>query len=269
MSAGTAQAGPAGVLAALALVLWPRRCAGCAEVLAAGEDPVGRAFCAPCAATLVTPEPGRSCPRCDGPWEGPAHAPAAPALEPAAGPCADCRRLQPCRFALLRAGYLYGGALVPALQRLKWQGRDDLAAPLGALLAPALRALAPRCDLLIPVPLHPRRLRQRGYNQSALLARAARRAARLPRGSLPLRLRALQRCRDDQPQRDADPRARALAAAGAFVVPAAEQAALRGRRVLLLDDVATTLATAQACAAALRDAGAAAVAVLTLARAAS
>ena len=180
----------------------------------------------------------------------------------------DCRRL-PARLSRIFAPYEYGGALADALLRLKWQGRQDLAATLGALLAPSLRAgweAAGGFDALVPVPLHPRRLRQRGYNQAMLLARAALGPARLE-GRLPLFPTALCRVRLDPPARDLGKSERFLRTAGAFTVPRQQAPRLAGKRVLILDDVVTTGATVLGCATALFAAGAAHVEALALLRA--
>jgi ComF family protein len=114
-------------------------------------------------------------------------------------------------------------------------------------------------DLLVAVPLHGRRQRLRGYNQSALLARELSRLC-----GLPLAERGLARRRNTPPQaRSADAGARKHSVAGAFV---ADRRWVEGRRVLLVDDVMTTGATLDASAQALRQAGAASVWALTFAR---
>lgn len=179
--------------------------------------------------------------------------------------CADCRRL-PASLERISAPYEYGGALADALLRLKWRGRDDLAGPLGALLAPIFLEKQGRCDVVVPVPLHRRRLRQRGYNQAALLAHAGLRKAGL---RLPLRPSLLRRLRMDPPARDLGPEGRFLRTVGAFAVPSGARREVAGKRVLLVDDVVTTGATALGCATALRAAGAASVEVVALLRAAS
>ncbi len=131
-----------------------------------------------------------------------------------------------------------------------------LAAPLGRLLVSAI----PRdqsFDIVAPVPLHWRRRLARGFNQSELLARAvARRYGLRPIGIL-------KRRRWTAVQAGLTHARRRANVAGAFVAPAK---AVRGRRVLLVDDVMTTGATLAACAGALKRAGARYVAVLTLAR---
>jgi ComF family protein len=151
-----------------------------------------------------------------------------------------------------------------AIHALKFGGRPVLATPLGRLLAEAgARALpAPPADWadgLVPVPLHPARLAERGFNQAELLA-----APCAARWRVPVLSRALVRRRPTLPQTDLDPAARRANVRDAFRVP--RPAAVEGRRVLLVDDVLTTGATVGAAARALRAAGAAAVGVLTLAR---
>lgn len=262
---GWLSAGASAVGAAAAELVWPRGCAACGEGPLPAAAPGG--LCDPCAATLAPLwPPGRAalCSRCGAPRPDPE--PGA-ARRHALARCADCRRLAPA-LARIRAAFAYEGALPAALMQLKWQGRDDLAAPLGALLAPLLTAAAGRCDLVMPVPLHPRRLRERGYNQAALLLRAGLRARRGVGPALPLRSGLLVRQLLTPPAQAQGARARLLRVAGSFAVPPRCHAALRGRRVLLVDDVVTTGATVSACAQALHAAGAAHVEAVALLRAA-
>jgi ComF family protein len=114
-------------------------------------------------------------------------------------------------------------------------------------------------DVIVPVPLHPARLRRRGYNQAALLARELGR-----RVGLPVEERALQRVRATRSQMRLSAADRRRNVQGAF---RCADGRVRGRRVLLLDDVCTTGATLEACADALRAGGAESVWALTLARA--
>ncbi|MFT3766723.1 MAG: phosphoribosyltransferase family protein [Minicystis sp.] len=154
---------------------------------------------------------------------------------------------------------LFGGAVAEALRRLKYAGRSDLAGPLGHLARRAARAAHLDVDVVIPVPLHPARLAERGYNQAALLATEVARELAVPTSAL-----ALARTRHTPQQARLDRAARLGNVTGAFRVRLPAQ--VRGRRVLLVDDVSTTGATLSACATALRDAGAAAVTALVVAR---
>jgi ComF family protein len=219
-------------------LLWPDRCAAC-DALGAGP------FCDPCSTSLVPCPAG--CPCCG----APAEEELLPALRPRR--CCHCRRTPP-PFARASAPWLHGGALAEAVHRLKYEGRSDLAAPLGVLFA---GADPPAADVVAPIPLHSARLRQRGYDQAFLLAREA--AGRL---GVPLRL-LLTRVRATGQQIHLDRPARERNVRGAFI--ASREAA--GKRVCLVDDVLTTGATAAAAALALLRAGAVRVEVRTLARA--
>ncbi len=157
------------------------------------------------------------------------------------------------------APFRYGGALAEAIVRFKYQRRGDLARPLGALLLRALPQMRSReIDLVIPVPLHPSRLAERGFNQAALLARPM--AAAL---DAPLLARGLERVRDTPRQATLDRILRLENVATAFVVRDAKK--VFAKRILLVDDVRTTGATLRACASALRNAGAARVYDIALA----
>jgi ComF family protein len=161
------------------------------------------------------------------------------------------------------AAFVYGGAVARAIARFKYEQRPDLARPLGDLL---WRAVEPRATALagavvVPVPLHRARLAERGFNQSALLARSV--ARRLGARFLPL---ALARTRDTPKQATLDRQARIANTAGAF--RARHAACVRGRPVLLVDDVCTTGATLEACSHALLEAEASSVEFAVVARAA-
>jgi ComF family protein len=153
---------------------------------------------------------------------------------------------------------LYAGAIARAVRRFKYGDRPDLAGPLGQLVAGAARGLDG--DVVVPVPLHPRKRRARGYNQAALLAEAVAREL-----AAPLAARALVRTRDTPAQAHLDRAGRLSNLEGAFRVRT--PASVRGRRVVLVDDVCTTGSTLEACRAALLAAGATSVTALVLARA--
>lgn len=155
------------------------------------------------------------------------------------------------------SAYLYGGPLADAIRRLKYAGRTDLAPPLGALLAARAAVLSGEVDAVVPVPLHPRRLRARGFNPSALLAAPVARAL-----GVPLSTRELVRLRDTPAQAGLRAGDRVQNVRGAFLAVQAPAS-----RVLLVDDVRTTGATLAECAEALRVAGAERVMTLVLARA--
>ncbi len=137
-----------------------------------------------------------------------------------------------------------------ALHRFKYEGERGLAAELGALVAARVAAdlaIGTALDVVVPAVLHPARARLRGYDQAALLAAEVARLVDLP-------LRApLRRVRLSRPQVELDRAARAENVRGAFI---AEAGSLRGLRVALIDDVATTGATLAAASGALRTAGA-------------
>ena len=177
------------------------------------------------------------------------------------GLCGACRSRRP-RFAYARAAVLYGDLVREAIHAFKFGGRRGLANPLGDLLAglglSALPGALP--DALVPVPLHPRRARERGYDQALLLARRLERA-----WSVPVVADALLRAVPTQPQTDLDAAARRRNVRDAFAVRRPDLIA--GRHVVLVDDVLTTGATAGECAHVLTRAGATTVGVLTVARA--
>jgi ComF family protein len=154
----------------------------------------------------------------------------------------------------------YEGGLRTVIHELKYRGRRRLAERLaeGLLASSAVRSVLRDVAVLAPVPLHPRRLRERGFNQSELIAHAVSTRAGVPVAA------ALVRRSDTSSQSGLSASERRRNVAGAFVVR--RRAAVVGRVVALVDDVLTTGATARACAAALRDAGASSVRLLTVAR---
>jgi ComF family protein len=155
------------------------------------------------------------------------------------------------------AVFEYGGAVATAIVRFKYAGRSDLGARFSAIMAAAAALVAPEVDLVVPVPLHPRRLVERGFDQAALLAAPIARRLGIPHAA-----RALLRTRATPPQASLDRAARAANVANAFRCSSRQ---VVGRRVLLVDDVRTTGATLSVCAEALRRGGAAHVRTLVLA----
>jgi ComF family protein len=138
------------------------------------------------------------------------------------------------------------------IRQLKFGGDRSFARTLGILLAEARLACGePLPDLIVPVPLHFDRLRERGYNQAAELALFAGRHLRIP-----VRPRALLRTRATKAQSGLRAADRAANVQGCFAVPAAEAARFRGKRVALIDDVLTTGSTAREAAHVLESAGA-------------
>jgi ComF family protein len=216
-------------------LVFPPRCAACGA---------GGAFlCAACQARLVPAAPPR-CPRC---WR--------PGL---AGLCAGCQTAPP-PFDGLRAVFVYRDVARELVHALKFQGMSALAQPMAQHLAAAARAWSPPIDAIVPVPLSGLRERTRGYNQALLLARELAREL-----GLPAQPRALRRRRHTPPQaRAAGAEERRRNVMGAFE---ARPSAVRGRALLLIDDVTTTGATLVACAAAAREAGARSVWALAFAR---
>ena len=161
------------------------------------------------------------------------------------------------RLTSLRSAAAYEGPLEKALHRFKYEGRQPLARPLAMLLAERLAVDGIAAEVVTWVPLHERRHRRRGYNQAELLGRELARLCGLPV------LAGLVRDRDTAAQVGLDRLHRQTNVAGAFHWEGKE---LARRSLLLIDDVATTGATLEACAGALKAAGAGAVIGFTVAR---
>jgi len=208
-----------GLLQGFLELLGPLTCLGCDEVLR--HDPrAGRYFCAKCAPLV---------------GDAPAHF-----------------RLPGDAMAAFR----YEGPIAEAIKQLKFKGRSDLSVRLSELLLDLTLPLAGQIDAIVPIPLHPQRLRVRGYNQAALLARPIARSL-----GVPLCTQYVRRTRDTAPQTWTDEAKRHHNVAGAFsALPLTKP-----QRILLVDDVRTTGATLAEVAAALLAAGACSVSTLTLA----
>ena len=174
-------------------------------------------------------------------------------------PCANCAD-KAFVFSRLFALTTYSQSAQRLVHMLKYQGQTAAGQTLGRALGRMLEreSLADARPVVVPVPLHGSRLRERGYNQSVLIARALARVLELS-----VEDRALKRIRATETQTTLDSVERGANMEGAFRCRRHDR--VRERRVLLVDDVITTGATANACAAALLDAGASEVVVATLA----
>lgn len=236
------------------------------EAVSALVDPllavVFPSSCPVCAEALARPTRGPLCENC---WSGVARKPRAScrcgqALRAAATDCGRCRRgLSPVEMGFSLGPY--EGPLRVAVHELKYHGRRRVAGRLAeAIVAQdAARGLLSTGAVLVPVPLHPRRRRERGFNQAELLAREL--GCSL---NLEVAPAALVRRTDTPTQTGLSAARRRKNVAGAFAVR--RRAQIAGRVVVLVDDVVTTGATARACAQALREAGATAVRLLSAAR---
>jgi predicted amidophosphoribosyltransferase len=246
-------------------LLWPARCAACDR-----QVPEEALFCAPCNLAINPMPLVGICPGCALPFDGDSREVTSDSKR-----CRRCLRV-PLPFISAAAGFEYGETIAHAIVRMKHGGRRDLALRLARLLVPPFaEALAQArigsTDIVVPVPLHASKLRERGFNQALELARWAliglSRATQLrPSGGLPrLERSLLHRARATRELGRSGPGARLAEVAGAFVV--SDTARVRDRRVLLIDDVYTTGATFSECSNALLAAGATAVHALALARA--
>lgn len=217
-------------------LLFPARCLGCGRR--------GHQLCADCRSS-VPYLPAAVCYGCCAPSAG--------------GQL--CRRClaSPSALASVRAACALEGVARRAVHAFKYRGATSLAPLLGDFLLQALARRPARAEVLVPVPLFADRLRQRGYNQAALLAQEL--STRL---SLPLAEAALVRTRATTPQVELTARQRRTNLRGAFACPSPDLVV--GRSVLLVDDVTTTGATLRACADALAAAGAARVTGVVVAK---
>lgn len=221
----------------------PPRCPACGAIVS-GDD----AFCEPCWSKLDF-------------LAGPACAGCGLRFDTDHGEdalCAACMAEPPPHDGV-RAAVAYGPVARAVVLKLKHGGRIGMARVIGRHLA-GLAATEPDA-LLVPVPLHRWRIWRRGFNQSALLAREVAR-----RTGLELHAGLIKRRKRTPMLGGLGRMARARALRGAFSVPSDKRALLKGRAVILVDDVYTSGATAGACAKTLKRAGAARVVVLCWAR---
>ncbi len=188
---------------------------------------------------------GPFCSRCGRPWEG-------------SPTCRVCQT-KPLSVSPIRSAYLFQGNVRDLLHAFKYRGGKSMVRQLARPMAQAWRELGMHGNALVPVPLHPRRLDQRGYNQAEILARGLAHELGIPM------LRALERVRDTPSQTRLNAQERRKNVAAAFTYTAGDL--LVGKYVTLVDDVATTGATLDACATVLLAQGVESVSAFTLARA--
>ena len=216
-------------------LFFPPRCPGCGRV--------GFTFCDACQAR-IEPPPAPACIRCGHPQDTDRL-------------CPICRET-PSHLDRITASAIFAHPLRDAIHELKYNNCRSLARPLGERMAAAWRQAGLAADVIFPVPLHAARLAERGYNQSALLARVVGREV-----GVPIDETALVRAKATQQQAMLKAVERWENVKGAFTC----SGDIRGKHIVLVDDVCTTGSTLEACAAALRAAGAARVWAFTLARA--
>jgi ComF family protein len=200
------------------------------------------------------------CARCGVPFAAAAPGVAALGVAPLGGVCPSCLDAPPL-FGRARAALRYDVRGRQLILPLKHADRPEVAAMLAPHMARAGAALLRQADLLVPVPLHRQRLFQRRYNQAALLARAITR-----RTGVPALLDVLIRHRATESLGEKSAAERAATVADAFALRPARAGLLGGRSVVLIDDVMTSGATANACTATLLAGGARSVDVLVAAR---
>lgn len=226
-------------------VVLPPRCPACREIV-----PADGVFCAACWRQIdYLTEPVCAC--CGRPFPYDVGKDAI---------CGDCAATPP-PYRTARAAVAYNDASAGLVLGLKYGDRTHLARIMAGMMARVAANPLASGALVVPVPLHPRRMRRRLFNQAALLARALAKGTNAEVG-----LDILHRRRDTPPTRGMSRVQRARNVAGAFRVMPKAKARLAGRNVLLVDDVMTTGATVEACARALLRAGSPIVDIVTFAR---
>jgi len=174
--------------------------------------------------------------------------------------CAACAARTPV-FSGARSAFVYDDVSRALVLQLKHAGRTDALKAFGRWMTRAGAEFLADAGALVPVPLHPRRLRRRRFNQSLLLARACSRVS-----GVPVEPHLVARTRATPSQGGLSSKGRTRNVAGAFRVRARHKSEADGRRFVLIDDVFTTGATLEACTRALTRAGAEDVTAITLAR---
>ena len=174
--------------------------------------------------------------------------------------CGDCLQ-DPPNFARARAAFRYNDASRRLVLKLKFHDQTLLAKVYAPWLASAGRELIAASDVIVPVPLHYWRFVGRRYNQSALLAQALAKEC-----GLPAIVDALYRTRHTTPQSELSRKERLENVKGAFAATARHANVLKGKNILLIDDVMTTRATIEECAKTLLKSGAQSINILTLGR---
>lgn len=237
------------LLLPLSAVLLPADCLICRGALPARHE---GGVCLPCWRSFIRLQ-GPCCRRCGDPifaferiLPSPNHR------------CDDCsRRFRP--FDRCRSAGIYDAALRVAIHRVKYDGEKTLGRCLGRWLTRALSSETAEMDCIVPVPLHPRRLRERGFNQSELLSESLALASGISHAP-----RLLSKISPTRSQTTLGRRDRKKNLRGTFALSRGATAA--NRRILLVDDIYTTGCTVEECARVLRRAGARGVRVVTLAR---
>lgn len=236
------------LLRGLADLVFPPRCIACGNLAAGHEENL---LCPSCLSRIHFIR-SPVCPRCGIPFA---------AEEDRDHLCGGCVTDPGC-FSAARALGRYETVLLEAIHRFKYQGRVHVGEALGRFMAAYDYASFRIADyaMLIPVPLHRKRLRERGFNQSVVLAREV-----AKHHSIPMSFSVLRRSVWTEPQVTLGREDRGANVRGAFEV--ADSASIKDKKILLVDDVFTTGSTVEECARVLRRSGAAEVGVLTLARA--
>lgn len=235
-------------------LLYPRFCLECNTSIESGaSDPAVLSsghFCSPCWEG-IRPLNGPVCPVCRAPFPSEVALVLSPDHH-----CGECRE-DPPAFSRAITPFAYEGALIKAIQSFKYNKRNMLAAPLARLLGEELKTV--KADRVMAIPLHPRRLRSREFNQSLLLAKELSKLH-----SLPLLIDAMIRVRETPPQVGLLKKERKKNILRAFSAARPEQ--IKDQRILLIDDVYTTGATLREGARTLIRAGAKEVIVAAVAR---